>query len=517
MSFYLTQSLHRAVRSTPHRLATVCDGRRQTYAELAERVARLGGLLQTFGVLRGDRVGWLALNSDRVLELILGSFWTGAVACPLNSRWSSREIIDAIRDCQIKIMVVGHEFRPLLDEIRASCPDVHNWLVLGDAPAPPGVLGYEDNVREAPACKDQLSRGDDPALILYTGGTTGKPKGVVVTHNGLASAALSMHAMVGAPGQSFLTVAPLFHMGGLQVVFYHFLGGGTFVICSAFHPQEALALMQQEAVTDVMLVPTMLDALLGEVERAGKGLPALGRVFYGAAPASVTLLDLAQRLLPDADFVEGFGMSETAMTCILTPADHRAGKAKRAGIIGRPCPHVELRIVGPDGQDLAAGAIGEITVRGPSVTPGYWNNPQETAIAIRDGWIHTGDAGYFDDEGYIYLADRIKDMIISGGENVYSTEVENVVATHRAVAQCAVIGLADDYWGEIVHAVVVLRPGATLTIEALREHCRQFLAGYKCPRSLQILASLPITSAGKVAKNELRKISLPAQGTNARS
>lgn len=519
MSFFLTQSLHRAVRDYPDRLATICNGRDQTYRQLGERVARLGGLLRQLDLVRGDRVGWLALNSDRVLELMLGVLWAGGVACPLNTRWAATEIIDAIHDCDLKVMVVGDEFRPLLDEIRRACPGVLHWLVLGNLPPPPATLLYEQVLCEATPCDDAFVRGDEAAFILYTGGTTGKPKGVLVTHTGLSAAALGIHAMVGPPGQTFLTVVPLFHMGGIQITFYHLLGSGTFAISPAFQPSDTLALLRRHAITDIMLVPTMLHAVLNELEGAPMDLPALSRVFYGAAPASVALLDLAQRLLPDVGFVEGFGMSETAMSCILTAEDHRNGKARQPGNIGRPCPHVEIRIVDPNGEPLAPGQIGEITVRGVSVTPGYWNNPVETAKTIRDTWIFTGDAGHYDAEGYIYLADRLKDIIISGGENVYSSEVENAVARHPSVAQCAVIGVPDPHWGEIVHAAVVLRPGASLNLKKLREHCRQFLAGYKCPRRMEILPNLPNTAAGKVAKNELRRMTLtdPASVTLAAS
>jgi acyl-CoA synthetase (AMP-forming)/AMP-acid ligase II len=275
------------------------------------------------------------------------------------------------------------------------------------------------------------------------------------------------------------------------------------VILPGFDPGTVLATIASRRVTDVLLVPTMIQLLVDHPQVTEYDLTSLTSVVYGVSPITQAVLERAMKAFPSAGFTQAYGMTELSpVATILTPADHEQGQLRSAG---RAAPHAEVRVVDPDGAQLPTGTVGEIIVRGGHVMLGYWNKPAETQAALRDGWMHTGDGGYLDDQGYLYVVDRIKDMIITGGENVYSAEVENAVARHRAVAQCAVIGLPDPDWGERVHAVVVLHPGATLTLAELREHTKTLIAGYKAPRSVEIAAALPISGTGKVLKRELRK------------
>jgi acyl-CoA synthetase (AMP-forming)/AMP-acid ligase II len=256
-------------------------------------------------------------------------------------------------------------------------------------------------------------------------------------------------------------------------------------------------------VTDMLLVPTMIQLLVDHPEARDHDLTSLRSVVYGASPISPAVLERAMKTVPGAEFTQAYGMTELSpVATILTPADHEAGHLRSAG---RAAPHAEVRVVDPAGAPVPAGTVGEVAVRGGHVMQGYWNKPEETAAALRDGWMHTGDGGYLDDQGYLYVVDRIKDMIITGGENVYSTEVENALAAHPAVAQCAVIGVPDDHWGERVHAVIVPHPGASVTLEELRAHAKTLIAGYKAPRSLEIAQALPLSGTGKVLKRELRQ------------
>jgi len=295
----------------------------------------------------------------------------------------------------------------------------------------------------------------------------------------------------------------MFHLADLAYWGATLLLGGSHVILPGFDPAKVLATIASSRVTDVLLVPTMIQILVDHPQVTEYDLTSLTSVVYGASPITQAVLERAMKAFPSAGFTQAYGMTELSpVATILTPADHERGHLRSAG---RAAPHAEVRVVDPDGAAVPNGTVGEIIVRGGHVMGGYWNKPTETRAALRDGWMHTGDGGYLDDQGYLYVVDRIKDMIITGGENVYSAEVENAVARHRAVAQCAVIGLPDPDWGERVHAVVVLHPGATLTLAELREHTRTLIAGYKAPRSVEIAEALPISGTGKVLKRELRK------------
>lgn len=502
---YLTQGLHRAVQETPDAVMTVYGGRQHTVAEVAGRVARLAGALRAHGVDDGDRVAMLSLNSGRYHEYLLGVPWAGAVLNPVNLRWSPSEIAYSLTDSGTGVLLVDDTFAALLPTLRESCPDLHTVIHTGDGPAPDGALPYEELIGEAEPVSDARRGGDEVAGLFYTGGTTGFPKGVMLSHTNLLTSALGTIATGHflRRGSRFLHAAPMFHVADFTCWSALMVLGGTHVILPMFNPVEVMTAIATHQVTDTLLVPTMIQALVDHPDLGEYDLSSLRLLGYGAAPISSALLERARRALPQTEFFQAYGMTELSpVATLLTPPDHQDPRLQASG--GRAAPHAEVRIVDAEDNDLPCGTVGEIAVRGGHVMLGYWNKPDDTAAALRGGWMHTGDVGYMDQAGYVFIVDRLKDMIVTGGENVYSAEAERVLDLHPAVASCAVIGVPDPGWGERVHAVVVLRPGRHVTAEELRAHCKEHIAGYKAPRSVSFVDALPISGAGKVLKRELR-------------
>jgi len=503
---YLTQGLHRAVQQRPDQVMTIFGERRRTYREVADRVARLAGALRELGVRDGDRVAMLSLNSDRYSEYLLAVPWAGAVLNPVNTRWSVAEIAYSLRDSGSRMLLADDAFAPMLPALREACPELSTVIHAGDGPAPDGAASYEDLIRAADPIEDVRRAGDDLAGVFYTGGTTGLPKGVMLSHANLGTSWLGLAAgaaHLSASDSFTLHAAPMYHLADLTSWGLTLQAGGTQVILPGFEPRAVLAAIAEHRVTEALLVPTMIQLLVDHPRLGQYDLSSLRGILYGASPMTPALLERAMKALPETAFTQAYGMTELApVATLLSPADHAQGHLLSAG---RAAPHCEIRILDPDGSELADGAIGEIAVRGGHVMSGYWNKPEETKAALRDGWMHTGDAGYLDEQGYLYVVDRIKDMIVSGGENVYAAEVENAIASHPAVAQCAVIGVPDQDWGERVHAVLVLRPEATVTLGNLRAHTKSLIAGYKAPRSLEVVDELPLSGAGKVLKRDLRQ------------
>jgi long-chain acyl-CoA synthetase len=503
---YLTQIVHQAARNRPSDPFLVFGDRVTTSAEFRDGVARFAGGLQRVGVRHGDRVAFLALNSDRLISGFVACWWAGAVPTPLNVRWTVNELTYALTDCGATVLVVDDPFAPMLDELRATVPTLQTFVYLGEGSALDDVCGYAELAAHDPI-PDATRSGDDAAFVLYTGGTTGFSKGVEISHANLWSATMGMLAVGCGPGPVFLNSAPLFHIGGLQVLAGHLLNAqGPQVVLPAFDPAAVLGAIGRHRVTDVFLVPTMLQMLLAHPDFETADLSSLSTIYYGAAPMSEGLLLEALAKLPAVGFIQGYGMTETALTVMLPRWYYTVEGRKQGKInsVGRAVPGAEITIRDNAGNEVAPGTVGEVVVRGPSVTVGYIGNDAATASTIRDGWLYSGDAGYLDDDGFLYLVDRLKDMIISGAENVYSIEVERVLSLHPDVASCAVIGLPDARWGERVHAIVVRATAATASESDLIEHCRTELAAYKCPKSVEFLDRLPLSAAGKILKNSLR-------------
>ena len=506
----LTQHLQRNARHDPDCESTVFGDRVRNWGETRERVARLAGALRSLGIASGESVAILALNSDRYLEYLFAVPWADAVINPVNIRWSPGEIAYSLLDSQTSVLFIDDAFAPMLPALREQVPALRVVVHCGEGPTPDGAMDYERLIAEHTPVEDARRSGDAVAGLFYTGGTTGHPKGVM-----LSSANLIISALAGAAGGLLETggrtlhAAPMFHLADLFTVLTRNVLGGTHVIVPSFDPAGVAEAIEKHQVTDTLLVPTMIQMLIDGP--GGRDLGSLQRLIYGASPISDTLLSRAAAALPGVSLLQAYGMTELApLATYLLPSEHADPVLRRSA--GRAGPHVEIRVVDLDDHEVAPGVVGEVVVRGGNVMLGYANLPAETAEALRGGWMHTGDGGYLDERGYLFLVDRIKDMIVSGGENVYSAEVENALATHSAVAQCAVIGVPDPDLGERVHAVVVLRPGTAATHEELRAHVKAQVAGYKAPRSSEFVDAMPISGAGKILKRELRAKYWPDAG-----
>jgi len=505
----VTQGLRRALQINPNGLAIVCGDRRQTWRQVGERVARLAAGIRSLGAADGDRVAILSLNSDRYLELYLAAGWSGTVIVPLNIRWSPLENEDAVRDCRADILFVDKAFAPVGAALAKALPGL-KLVYADDGDTPTGMENYETLIDRSAAMPDTMRDGADLAGIFYTGGTTGRSKGVMLSHSNLMVNALNALGEGLWPGSTtYLHAAPMFHLANGAAMYSVLLSGGSNVIIQGFTPDGVAAAIQRDRVTDVLLVPTMIQMFVDHPKLGSYDLSSLKGIAYGASPISEALLGRAIKALPNVQFTQAYGMTELApIATILHWKEHIGdGRAKgRHRAAGRVTLGCEIRIVDADDKVVPYGTVGEIAVRGDNVMMGYWERPEETAKAVIDGWMHTGDGGYMDEDGFVYVVDRVKDMIISGGENVYSAEVENALAQHPAVAQCAVIGIPSERWGEQVHAIVVTKNGASASPDELMEFCKTLIAGYKCPRSVDVTGTaLPLSGAGKVLKRELRK------------
>jgi acyl-CoA synthetase (AMP-forming)/AMP-acid ligase II len=512
---YLTQGLHRGVQQTPDAAMTICCGRERTFGQVAERVARLAGGLRDLGVGSGDRVAMLSLNSDRYHEYLLAVPWADAVLNPLNIRWNESEIIYALRDSGTRVLMVDAAHQGMIAALRAGCEHPMTVVHCGDGPAPEGTVDYEELIAGATAVPDVRRGGDALAGIFYTGGTTGDPKGVMLSHAAMVTSWLgaiaSGHLFTTGQATRYLHAAPMFHLADLAAWGAVTLLGGTHVIVGRFEPAAVLSAIETQRVSDIALVPTMIQAIVDYPELSTYDLSSVRAILYGASAIPQTLLERAAAALPGAAFTQAYGMTELApIATLLGPADHTQTHLLRSA--GRAAPNCEVRIVDETGAEVPRGTVGEVVVRGGNVMHGYWNKPEASAAVLRDGWMHTGDGGFMDDAGYLFIVDRLKDMIVTGGENVYSAEVENALARNPAVAQCAVIGIPDPDWGEAVHAVIVLRAGVQTSGDEIRGHVKEFIAGYKAPRSVEFVDALPMSGAGKILKRDLRRRYWPDQG-----
>lgn len=514
---YLTQFLHKAVREYPDDEAIVFGSRRQTWAALTDRVARLAGVLQTFGMKEGDRVGILGLNSDRYVETVFAALWGGGVFNTVNIRWSASEIAYSLDDCDTRILFVDDEFLPLIEAVKAKSAALKTVVYMGEGSAPEGLEDLQSLLENAAPVEDQRRSGSNLAGILYTGGTTGKPKGVMLSHSNLYLSALStiisdvrFDRIVG------LHSAPFFHVAGIGLVLQLSIRGGTHVILPRFDPLEVIQAIERETVVETFLVPTMLRAVLDHPEFDRHDTSSLRCLIYGASPMDRALLKRALAKFPNAGFLQMYGMTELSPTVTMLLPDDHTNPAQQSKLMsaGSPTHIAEIRIVDPTGKEVEPGQVGEICARGPMVMQGYWNKEEQTREAIRDGWMHTGDAGYLSDDGYLFLVDRIKDMIVTGAENVYSVEVEDVLLQHPSISQCAVIGVPDEKWGERVHAVLVLRDGYQLDEADIISFCKEHIAGYKCPRSFEVREEMPMSGAGKLLKFKLKEEHWQGKGRN---
>jgi long-chain acyl-CoA synthetase len=472
-------------------VAVSCGDEALTYAQTWDRCGRLVVALRALGLEAGDRVAVVGPNCHRYLEIYQAVPAAGMAVVPLNPRHTPAELRYAVRDSGARVLFTG-----IGDQGLAN--DVGHVVDLAG--------GYERLLAEAGPGELPADPPEDAlAGLFYTGGTTGAAKGVMLTHRNLVSNAT--HFAMCWPFTAdtrWLVVAPLFHAAGSIAVLATVWSGGQHVILPAFDPSRALELIERHAVTATLVVPTMLAAMSEEQLARPRDVSSLRYLSHGGSPCATETLRRAHAAFPTAELLHIYGATETSPIATLMPHEERLLDSPRARSCGQPAVGVEVVVLDADGRRRAPDEVGEIAVRGPNVMVGYWNKPAETSSALVDGWYRTGDLGYQDDEGFVFLVDRAKDMIVTGGENVYSTEVEDVLYRHPAVLEAAVFGIPDAQWGEAVHAVVV--PRSPVTAAELTAHCRESIAGYKVPKAIELRAEpLPKSGAGKLLKRELRE------------
>lgn len=506
---YMTQGLRRATKLNPGKIALISEKRTFTWAEFQDRVARLAGALHGLGMKGEDRVAMLSFNQDRYAEYYYGVFWAGANVVPMNIRWSLAEHVYSIKDSGARYLVVDDAFAEMGAAIAKECPTVEHVIFAGDGDCPAGMLSYEGLVAEACPADDAFRTGEDLAGIFYTGGTTGFPKGVMLPHRALwaSSMCFGAGANVTADDRN-IHAPPLFHIAGSAMLFSLTIFGGSHAFIPGFEPKAFLNAVTEFDGTISLLVPTMIGMLLQAPELEDADTSRLTRLIYGASPMTLSVLKEAMEKMPETRFIHAYGQTELAPLATLLGSDYHVldgPKAAKIRSVGQAVPAVEIEVVDETGAEAPRGQSGEVRVRGANAMLGYWNKPEQTAETLKDGWVYTGDGGVMDDEGFLYIVDRVKDMIITGGENVFSAEVENAIMQFPGLSECAVIGIPDDRWGEAVHAIVVPRAGQTPDPAAIVAHCRDLIAPYKCPRTVEVREeALPKSGAGKIQKFELR-------------
>ncbi len=497
----------RNARCFPEREAWVCGDTRMTHAQYASRARRLASGLHGLGMRRQDRVAILATNCLEYYEAYAAAEYGAFILVPVNYRLAAAEVVHVLRDSGASALIFEPAYAAMVATLRAQAPGVAHYVQIGAAAE--GVHAYESLLASGDEAGPPVRpTKDDFALIWYTSGTTGKPKGVPWRHHALVGTA-QMNARVSELERDsrLLQTTPAFHIGGRGYVLGSAWDGGCTVLHKQFDPVAMLRTIQQERITHTFMVAAMVQAVLAVPDVQSYDLSSLRNVFSAAAPIPVPVLKRAIELMGPVFSIQ-YGCTELGqITALPRVGVNPYGDDKaiaRLASVGHPVTEIECRLIDDDGRECPPGKPGEVIVQSPTMLEGYWNNSAATLEAIRDGWYHTGDIGVQDEQGYVFLIDRKKDMIISGGENIYSREVEEALAAHPDVADCAVIGVPDPKWVEAVKALVVVRPGGKLTQEVLIEHCRTLIARYKCPRSIDFVDELPRLATGKLDKPTMR-------------
>ena len=498
----------------PEREAIIFEGNRWSFSDLADRSNRLANALAGMGVGQGDKVGMLQVNCNECIEVYFATAKLGATYVPLNFRARAEELEFMINFSESSALFLGQRYVKMINSMREQIPGMKNFVSV-EGPAE-GMLDYESVIAEADPEEVFTDIDDnDTSILMFTAGTTGQPKGVMLTHDNLATYVLNnvSPADPDIEEKNILTV-PLYHIAGMQAVLAAVYGGRTLVVQRQFDPSDWMTLVETESVTRAMMVPTMLKQLMEHEEFPKRNLSSLQVITYGAAPMPVEVITKAIEVFPGTRFINAFGQTESASTItMLTPEDHviegtpgeRAIKLKRLGSIGRALGDTEVKIFDEDGSEQPVDEVGEIVARGPRVMKGYWKAEEATNSTIRNGWLYTGDIGYMDEAGYIFLSGRAKDIIIRAGENISPEQVEATLHSHPAIDEAAVIGVPDPQWGEKVRAIVALKAGAQASEADIIEHCRGQLASFKKPESVIFVESLPRNPLGKVLKRVLRE------------
>ncbi len=492
-------------RQHPDLCALRHQGRERSYAELDRGASRTANALLGLDVTPGERVCFLDKSHDDAVEALFGVGKAGGVFTPVNWRLAPPEIAYVLNDARSSVLLAGEEYRPVVEEIRPQLEHVrHVRFFGGDDPALDYAAWRDAASDEDPRCD---TRESETVWQLYTSGTTGHPKGAELTHHNLVTAMSGAVQGFGGfrPGEVGLVSAPFYHIGGAGYALSGLMGGLTLVITREFVPAEILKLIPEHRINYTFWVPAMMLFLLQHDDCARTDFDSLRTILYGASPIPEDLLKQAIDTF-GCEFVQAYGLTETTGAITLLPGSEHVPGSPRLRSCGKPVFGEEVRVVDGSGNEATPGSVGEIQIRGALVMKGYWGRSEATAEAIdADGWFRSGDAGYFDEDGFLYIHDRVKDMIVSGGENVYPAEVESVLFAHAGVSDVAVIGVPDERWGETVKAVVVCAEGASPSEKNLLDFCDGKLAGFKQPRSVDFVDELPRNPTGKILKRELRE------------
>lgn len=502
--------LKRARRLYGGRTAVIDGDWSKTWTEYVDRIARAAGVLKSLGINCGDRFGIISHNSFRQSELVNAGYWLGAVPVPVNYRLAPPEIRFILDDASCRLLVVEDRFLPLLEDLELA-DYTATALLLSAQEIETDIPQYEALMQGAKPADMHAGSPDDDAILLYTGGTTGRSKGVRLSHANIIANAMQIGLAISArESDRFLHILPMFHSADLFGTIFTIVGG-VHVYVSEFSPRNLLQSIHQHRITVLSLGPTVIILTLQDPDLDQYDCSSLRLMFYGSAPMAVEWIQRAMEKFPNAGLQQGYGLTETSpILTTLTPEEHRraiaSGKHDLLRSVGKPLAYIDLRIVDEDDNELTDGNTGEVVVRGPNVSKGYLGLEELNETTFRGGWFHTGDMGLLDKEYNLYLMDRKKDVIITGSENVYSSEVEAALYKHPAVHEAAVVGIPDDKWGEAVFAVIVRAPGQTLTKDEVIAHCRRHIGGFKIPRRMAFVDELPKSAMGKVLKNELRRI-----------
>lgn len=489
-------AVRRGVMRSADRDALVCDGERQTYAQFEERLERIHGLLKDVGTAAGDRIALISFNSIPFVELYFGVPLAGRVIVPLNFRWADAELAYALEDSGARVLICDRDPGEL-----AALVDVVIRLDAINGPSE-----YDQRLKVTTPVPFVDADENDVVGLFYTGGTTGQSKGVILTHRNLITNAFAVQMVQPMDrDDTYLVVAPMFHAAGAVSLIQSVFLGATQVIVPAFDPGVVLDLIEAEGVTQTLGVPSMVAGIVEAQLVAPRDVSTLVGFSHGGSPIAMEVVRRGIEAFPGVSFIHVYGMTEGSPLVTGLIDETELLGTERAKSAGLPIMGIDVVIRDDSGNEVPLGEPGEVTIRGSNIMQGYWNKPEQTAQALRDGWYWSGDVGRMDDEGYLFLLDRSKDMIISGGENVYCTEVEDAIYAHPGVLEATVFGIPHEAWGEAVHAVVVLRDGAEATSAEIVEHCRTTIAGYKVPRSVEFSAEpLPKSGPGKVLKRQLR-------------
>jgi len=502
--------LKRNAKLYPEKVGLKFEGSSWTFCEINARVNQLAAAFIHLGLKKGERVGILERNCPEYIDLYFATAKSGNVIVPISPRISKDEIVFLLKDSGVKIFIVGKEFVEMIRKIRQELTDIVYFICIGDKEVE-DFLNYEKLISSMPSVEPEIDiKENDPSMIMYTSGSTGRPKGVVTTHKNNFANTITMTLELQVQHEDVtLIVMPLYHNGGLWPTLVHFYRGAQIILQRRFEEKDCLSAIQKEKVTTFNLVPIMLLRLLEYPDLPKYKWDSLRLIFYGGAPMPIPVLRKALEYFGNR-FMTGLGLTEASGGILFLQKNDLIlegpeKNVRRLGSVGKDALNVVIRIIDEDGKDIEPDEIGEIIAKGDNIAPEYWNLPEETINTIKNGWLYTGDLATVDKDGYVYVVDRAKDIIISGGENISSKEVEDVIYTHPDVSEVAVIGIPDEKWGEAVHVVVVPKKNAVnFTENDVIEYCKKHLASFKKPKSVEFISELPRNILGKVEKKKLK-------------